>query len=141
MGSKVEFQTASNMSFPNITVCHTRYFDKARMAGMLCQKCFMNNAMLMLHIAVVLEYGVNDSLASYMTSILNMGYAKEYETYKSSTSIGEHYIMAQNQSEQALNLVLQENNFTLLELFEAMAIRYNLDWGMATWHDWQPNFH
>ena len=49
MGSNVVFQTATNMTFPNLTVCHTRYFDKARMAGMLCQECVMNNAMLMLY--------------------------------------------------------------------------------------------
>ena len=33
MGSNVVFQTATNMTFPNLTVCHTRYFDKARMSG------------------------------------------------------------------------------------------------------------
>ena len=32
-GSTVEFQTATNMTFPNITVCHSRYFDTARMEG------------------------------------------------------------------------------------------------------------
>ena len=66
---------------------------------------------------------MNDTLVSYMTSILDMGYAKQYRTFKGSTSVGEMYIGWQNQSEQALNTVLGKNNFTLLELFEAMAIR------------------
>ena len=124
MGSNVEFQTPSNMTFPNITVCHPRYFDKSRMAGR-SYVCVTHNTMLL--IDAVLEYGVNDTLVSYMTSILDMGYAKQYATFKNSSSIGDHYQMIQNQSEQELNRILRENNVTLLELFEAMAIRYNLD--------------
>ena len=80
----------------------------------------------LLNIDPVLEYGVNDTLASYMTSILDMGYAKQYHTFKSSLSVGESYLNIQNQSEQGLNRILRENNFTLLELFEAMAIRCDL---------------
>ena len=68
-------------------------------------------------------YGVNDTLASYMTSILDSGYVNQYRTYESSTSIGETYIMMQNHSEHQLNRILRVNNFTLLELFEALAVR------------------
>ena len=121
MGSNVVFQTATNMTFPNLTVCHTRYFDKARMAGIVLVTC---TRFFTLHtLPNILAYGVNDTLASYMTSILDSGYLKQYRSYESSTSIGEMYVMGQNDSEHQLNRILHANNFTLLELFEALAVR------------------
>ena len=58
-----------------------------------------------------------------MTSILDSGYVNQYLTFASSTSIGEMYVMGQNDSEHQLNRILHANNFTLLELFEALAVR------------------
>ena len=122
MGSNVVFQTATNMTFPNLTVCHTRYFDKARMAGrvlVVTVVCVSSH----LALRTLSAYGINDTLASYMTSILDSGYVNQYRTYESSSSIGEKYVMMQNHSEHQLNRILHVNNFTLLELFEALAVR------------------
>ena len=123
MGSNVVFQTATNMTFPNLTVCHTRYFDKARMAGKgTCRYCSMRFFPIRTPHSFS-AYGINDTLASYMTSILDSGYVNQYRTYESSSSIGEKYVMMQNHSEHQLNRILHVNNFTLLELFEALAVR------------------
>ena len=122
MGSNVVFQTATNMTFPNLTVCHTRYFDKARMAGRVLVVTVVCVSSL-LALRTLSAYGINDTLASYMTSILDSGYVNQYRTYESSSSIGEKYVMMQNHSEHQLNRILHVNNFTLLELFEALAVR------------------
>lgn len=33
--NNIEFVNADNMTYPNLTVCHTRYFDKEAMKGVL----------------------------------------------------------------------------------------------------------
>ena len=70
---------------------------------------------------------MNDTLAAYMTSILDMGYAQQYKTYSGVTGgVGASYQMLQSQSEQDLNRIMTENDFTLLELFEKLAVRFVL---------------
>ena len=70
------------------------------------------------------EYGVNDTLAAYMTSVLDIGYSQQFKTMKADPAYGVAYVLQQNQSETELNRVLTESNLDLLELFEALAVRY-----------------
>ena len=70
---------------------------------------------------------MNDTLAAYMTSILDMGYTQQYKTFSNATGgVGASYQLAQKQSEQDLNRVMAENDLTLLELFEKLAVRFVL---------------
>ena len=70
------------------------------------------------------EYGVSDDLADYMTMVLDMGYGQQFITMTEDKVYGNEFALETNQSETELRRVLTENNFDLLELFEALAVRY-----------------
>ena len=69
------------------------------------------------------EYGVDDSLADYMTSVLDIGYPQQFNTMTNDIAYGTDFDLEQKQAETGLRRVLTENNFDLLELFEALAVR------------------
>ena len=70
------------------------------------------------------EYGVSDTLAEYMTSVLDIGYPQQYKTMTEDDTYSTAFELEQNHSQTELSQVLTKNNFNLLELFEALAVRY-----------------
>ena len=74
--------------------------------------------------SLVKEYGVSDILAEYMTSVLDIGYPQQYKTMtEEDDTYGTEFELEQNRSQTELSQVLTKNNFNLLELFEALAVR------------------
>lgn len=73
---------------------------------------------------------MSDILAEYMTSVLDIGYPQQYKTMtEEDDAFGTEFELEQNRSQTELSQVLTKNNFNLLELFEALAVRYAI-WGV-----------
>ena len=66
---------------------------------------------------------MSDDLADYMTMVLDMGYGQQFITMTEDKVYGNEFALETNQSVTGLRRVLTENNFDLLELFEALAVR------------------
>ena len=121
--SNIEFDTKRNMTFPNITVCHSRYFDRGRMQGRVKPIVWIVLILPNNSVFPTKEYGVGDDLADYMTMVLDMGYGQQFITMTEDKVYGNEFALETNRSEAELRRVLNENNFDLLELFEALAVR------------------
>ena len=67
---------------------------------------------------------MDDDLADYMTMVLDIGFGQQFKTMTADEVYSNEFALETNQSEAELRRVLTENNFDLLELFEALAVRY-----------------
>ena len=88
-------------------------------------KSILYIVLILLNNIVILqkEYGVNDDLADYMTMVLDMGYGQLFITMTEDEVYGNQFALETNRSKTELRKVLTENNFNLLELFQALAVR------------------
>ena len=67
---------------------------------------------------------MTDSLVEYMTSVLDIGYPQQYKTMTEDAFYGTDFELEQNQSKTDLKRVLADYNLDLVNLFEALAVRY-----------------
>ena len=92
------WKTAPQLQYPYLTVCHPRYFDKAKLE----------------------EHGINDTLANYMVVTLDPGM-----NLMRALASGEEYAPAKEEVfglEADLQALLKGQNITLAELFKKVAI-------------------
>ena len=99
------FQTKTQMVYPNITLCHPKYFDNGKLRA----------------------HNISNELANYMTLVMDPSLPSLIEFMLSNlTGTAEIYSRIIATYEPQLDAILELHQMTLLELYKAVAIECEL---------------
>ncbi len=113
-----ETKSGTMLPYPNLTVSHSKFFDNNLLKGIFVHYAKISSKFVMK--LLVLDYNISNTLANYMTMVLDpnvKNFAKNILTYRPGNK------ERLNQLNQDLELILDERNVTVLELFYRVAIR------------------
>eukprot|EP00095_Tigriopus_kingsejongensis_P003153 snap_masked-scaffold791_size96783-processed-gene-0.4 protein:Tk03153 transcript:snap_masked-scaffold791_size96783-processed-gene-0.4-mRNA-1 annotation:"histone h2a-like" len=98
INNDIEWESANRVKYPNITICHPRYFDLRLLA----------------------KYSISESTANYMTMVLGKGGSRTQEkrTYPELEA-------AMDLGEMELQETMRKYNMNIVELFQEVAVRCN----------------
>lgn len=102
VNNAIEWKTATEVPYPNITLCHSDFFSSKAMK----------------------EYNVSNSLASYISHSVDPSFPYFYDSLGTrDTPFQAPFLAMMDSLEKEMEDVLQRNNMDILELFHALAIK------------------
>ena len=98
----IEWRQADRINYPNITVCHSKYFDSRKLS----------------------EYNVSDTLATYLLLSLDTSISLYYEDMLLKSSFADLYRTTFDTLERELDTLMNRTGKDIVELYELLAFRY-----------------
>eukprot|EP00094_Tigriopus_californicus_P009876 TCALIF_09523-PA protein Name:"Protein of unknown function" AED:0.25 eAED:0.25 QI:4/0.75/0.2/1/0.75/0.6/5/0/378 len=99
--NSAEWSTADSMTYPNITVCHPKYFNSDLLRA----------------------YGIDNDLAGYMTFAVNPNAQRYLKFMEDEDNSTQTVTTRLHQQSQQLAAILNSKNLNILDLYHKVAVR------------------